>query len=418
MERSTVVGVFRERDAAEHAIDELHRIGFRDDQIGFVMRGGEGTTGTTTTETGGHAGEGAVGGILAGAGIGGLIAAAASLLIPGFGPVIAGGILATILGGAAIGAAAGGILGALVGMGVPEEEAHYYESEFNEGRMLVTVKADGRYQEARDILRRNGAYDIEDRDAVSTGRTTMDTTPRTGTTMRTETTVHDQEQERLRLHEEELRARTQPVQTGEVTVSKEVVTEHQQIDVPVKREEVVIERHPVEGRPGQGELRPGEEIRVPVHEERVTVEKQPVAYEEVSIGKRTTQETEHVTGEVRREEARIEHDGDVPVHGTGTTGLRSWQDMSPQWRQRWQTRYGTSGGRWEESEPYYRYGYEMANDARFRDRDWAQVEPDLKRDYGAWAQRGNYQYDDNAWERFKDRVHESWDDARGMRRAA
>jgi hypothetical protein len=303
MERSTVVGVFRDRDSAEHAIDELHRIGFRDDQIGFVMRGEDGRTEATGTDTGSHAGEGAVGGILAGAGIGGLIAAAASLLIPGFGPVIAGGILATILGGAAIGAAAGGILGALVGMGVPEEEAHYYEGEFNEGRILVTVKADSRYQEARDILRRNGAYDIEDRDAVSAGRTTMGTTPRTGITM-------------------------------------------------------------------------------------------------------------------RREEARIEHDGDVPMHGAGTTGLRSWQEMSPQYRQRWQTRYGTSGGRWEESEPYYRYGYEMAADPRYQGRDWAQVEPDLKRDYGAWAQRGSYRYDDNAWERFKDRVHESWDEARGTRRAA
>src|SRR5438874_1456965 len=159
MERSTVVGVFDDRNKAERAMDELHRRGFREDQIGFVMRDAEGARGATGTETGSKAGEGAVGGVLAGAGVGGIIAAAAALLIPGFGPVIAGGILATVLGGAAIGAAAGGILGALVSMGVPEEEAHYYEGEFHSGRTLVTVRADGRQQEAINILHHNGGYD-------------------------------------------------------------------------------------------------------------------------------------------------------------------------------------------------------------------------------------------------------------------
>jgi hypothetical protein len=164
MERSTVVGVFKERDEAERALAALQSAGFDDDQVGFAMRGGNPNDNTTmTTDGGSKAGEGAVGGLLAGAGIGGVIAAAAALLIPGFGPVIAGGVLATVLGGVAIGAAAGGILGALTGMGVPEDEARYYESEFNEGRVLVTVRAAGRYQEARDLLRRSGAYDVETR---------------------------------------------------------------------------------------------------------------------------------------------------------------------------------------------------------------------------------------------------------------
>ena len=51
------------------------------------------------------------------------------------------------------------------------------------------------------------------------------------------------------LVEEQLRTRTRPVQTGEVTIRKEVVTETRTIDVPVRREELVIERHPVERRP-------------------------------------------------------------------------------------------------------------------------------------------------------------------------
>ncbi len=41
-------------------------------------------------------------------------------------------------------------------MGVPEEEAHYYETAFQSGRALVTVRAGERYQEASDILHRHG----------------------------------------------------------------------------------------------------------------------------------------------------------------------------------------------------------------------------------------------------------------------
>lgn len=68
-----------------------------------------------------------------------------------------------ILRGTAIGAGVGAIPEALVHTGVREDEATYYEEEVREGRTLVTVRADGRYAEARDILRRRGAYEIEDR---------------------------------------------------------------------------------------------------------------------------------------------------------------------------------------------------------------------------------------------------------------
>jgi hypothetical protein len=305
-ERSTVVGIFDRREDAERAIDELHRIGFRDDQIGFAWRGGDATEvhDTTHIDTGSHAGEGAVGGMLAGAGIGGLVAAAASLLIPGFGPVLAGGILATVLGGAAVGAAAGGILGALVGMGVPEEEAHYYESEFNEGRILLTVKADGRFDEARDLLYRNGAYDVEHRRET---------------------------------------AASGPIGAGSTT------------------------------------------------------------------GYSTTGQT-----------GTMGYTGTMgsTASGTSYSGMRTWDELSPEYHQRWQTRYGTGGGRWEDDEPGYRFGYEMAHDPRFRDRDFTAVEPELRSEYGTWSQRYGYRYDDTAWDRIREHVREAWDEGRGMRRAA
>ena len=188
-DRSTVVGVFELRSEADAAIYELQRAGFRDDQIGFIVRNED--TGTPATVEDGNTTPGAAVGAVSGGIIGGVIGAAAALLIPGIGPAVAGGILVTVLGGAAIGAAAGGIVGALVGMGVPEEEAHYYAGEFHSGRTLVTVRADGRQQEAINILHHYGGYDAgtrlgqvqqtqaptytqADQDQVTVGRPTRD----------------------------------------------------------------------------------------------------------------------------------------------------------------------------------------------------------------------------------------------------
>lgn len=186
-ERSTAVGVFTERSQAERAITELHHAGFSDDQIGFVARNGDKLAesmgkGDSRAETVAGAATGAVSGGI----IGGVAGAAASLLIPGLGPAIAGGILAAALGGAALGAAAGGFAGALATMGVPEEEARYYESQLNSGRVILTVDAPGRYQDAVAILRANGAYDagsyysqrmVADGDMPANGNSTVQEVP-------------------------------------------------------------------------------------------------------------------------------------------------------------------------------------------------------------------------------------------------
>jgi uncharacterized protein (TIGR02271 family) len=119
----------------------------------------------------------------------------------------------------------------------------------------------------------------------------------------------------LRLREEELQARKSSVETGRVQLGKQVVEEKRTLDVPVTREEVTIERRPVDRRPSDQPIDTTEDetIRVPVREERVDVEKQPVVYEEVGVAKRVTQETQKVSDTVRREELRVDKDGDVDV---------------------------------------------------------------------------------------------------------
>src|SRR5579859_784445 len=129
----------------------------------------------------------------------------------------------------------------------------------------------------------------------------------TGTAMTGDT------QRTVQLRKEELQARKIPVETGSVHLGKDVVEEQRTMDVPVTHEEVYVERRPVDRRPSDRPISESdtETIRVPVTEERVEVEKQPVVYEEVGVGKRVTQETRQVSDTVRREELRMDNEGDV-----------------------------------------------------------------------------------------------------------
>lgn len=311
--RTTAVGVFEDRSKAQQAVNELRRMGFREEDIGVATRHGETTAGATNvTDTGSKAATGAAAGAVTGASIGALwgIGIVAGVL-PVIGPAIAGGALAAILSSAAAGAAAAGIVGALIGLGVPEDEARYYESEFKAGRTIVTVKSDTRYDEAVAVLRKFGAYDISNRQE---SRTAYAESCATGTpTTRNDATAG----KKVQLREEELRVQKQPVQTGEVRVRKEVHTEHKTIDVPVEREEVVIERHPVSGgsRASASDIKAGEEIRIPVREDQVRVSKEAVVKEEVNVGKRKVHDTETVGGNIRKEEVKVEREGRVDVRG-------------------------------------------------------------------------------------------------------
>jgi uncharacterized protein (TIGR02271 family) len=312
----TVVGLFQDQPSAEAAIQRLKAAGFTEHQIGVAVRDRERQetlTESTGTQAAEEATKGAVGGGVVG-GVIGLLAGVGALAIPGVGPIIAGGALASTLAGAGIGAAAGGLIGALVGMGVPEEDARHFERGFKEGGILVTVQAGDRTEVARQALVETGA---------DLGPSRRDySRPAVGSAVGVEGS------ERLELREEQLDVDTHRRQAGEVRVRKEVQTEQRSIDVPVTREEVVIERHPVHGREATGQPTGEEEVRIPLMEEEVDVQKRPVVREEISVGKRPVEETRTVSDTVRREEARIESEGDVGIRPYGGTERRRGRQSS------------------------------------------------------------------------------------------
>ena len=131
------------------------------------------------------------------------------------------------------------------------------------------------------------------------------------------------DQEHIELREEELRVEKERVEAGEVRLRKEVVKENKTIDVPVTREEVVVEKRSVGGRrPASGDIGDDEEISIPVMEEQVQVEKTPVVREEVSLKKQQVQDTRQVSETIKREEAWVDTAGTAEVR---TGSARSWQ---------------------------------------------------------------------------------------------
>jgi len=156
---ATTAGVFATREAADRAIAALKQAGYRDDQIGLIGKDSSGRTVKSGRADDSNAGEGAAIGAAAGAVAGAAVGAGIIAgVIPVIGPVLALGTLGTILVNAAGGAAIVGITGALIGWGIPEEDARYFEDEVKAGRYLVTVEC-GQGDDARDLLARHGGYD-------------------------------------------------------------------------------------------------------------------------------------------------------------------------------------------------------------------------------------------------------------------
>lgn len=125
--------------------------------------------------------------------------------------------------------------------------------------------------------------------------------------------------ENIQLKEEQLDVNTHDVTTGEVDIHKHVVNDTKTVEVPVKREEIVIERKPVNAEASDNisdDSLEDETITIPLKEEQIDVNKHTVVREEVGIHKKEHENMKQVTEEVSREELDIDTKGDVRVEDT------------------------------------------------------------------------------------------------------
>jgi uncharacterized protein (TIGR02271 family) len=156
---------------------------------------------------------------------------------------------------------------------------------------------------------RPNAREVFVRDRAGAGFDWRSATPYTGYTGSSSTeSAAGEAERRLTRTEEELKIGKREVARGEVRIGKHVETERVNEPVTRRREEVVIERRPVDGNtPADARTIGDAEVRIPLMEEEVIVEKRPVVKEELVVGKRVVEERDTVEAEVRREEFDIDN---------------------------------------------------------------------------------------------------------------
>jgi hypothetical protein len=148
----TVLCLFADRPRAEEAIRRLKQEGFTDEEIGVVMQEPGQASSASNDESSSEVAPAVEGSLT-----NGLLGLLASLLIPGLGPLLLGGVLASKLSGAGTDAAAGGLTGILVGLGVSHAAAEHFEGGLRNEGILVTVNAAERTSEVVKLVQKYGA---------------------------------------------------------------------------------------------------------------------------------------------------------------------------------------------------------------------------------------------------------------------
>jgi len=156
-----VTGLFKNRVAAEAAVDAILKRGYTRDDISVMMsdatRSKEFALQARTHAADGAGIGGALGGVV-GAVLAAIVAVGSTIFLPGLNLVIAGPIAAA-LAGAGAGAATGGVIGALIGAGIPEYRAKVYEAGLRSGGILLGVeaKSDEEVDKLEELLEALGA---------------------------------------------------------------------------------------------------------------------------------------------------------------------------------------------------------------------------------------------------------------------
>ncbi len=353
--------------------------------------------------------------------------------------IAAGAAIGAVAGGpvgAAVGAAIGGPIGAALGSAATWSEAEpHFRSQWESGpykaitkwedvspayrygfenRVVGPVLVGMSYEDASPRLRKGwssktryddvepmirSAWEVRGQgptvadQANARGRTSTRSARASGSTMAEGEAV-------IPVVEEELQVGKRKVEKGGVKVKTTVTERPVEEQVRLHEEHVEVKRRPV-----NRELKAGDKaftegtIEMTETAEEAVVAKRARVVEEVVIGKHGSDRTETVRDTVRRSDVDVQKTG-----GHAAAGPVQWETISGDFRKDFGTRYGKSGSTFEEYTPAYRFGYNLANDERYRG-DWSTVEPQART---LWEGKNA-----GTWSEFKDAVHHAWEKVRG-----
>lgn len=288
-----------------------------------------------------------------------------------------------------------------------------YEDAVRGGNVLLSIHArEDQVDDIADILERHSPIDVHE-SAATAGESITSGAPvaedrATERTKATRATENAAPAGAIPVVEEELQVGKRRVLRGGVRVYSRVVERPVEESINLSEDHVRVERRPTDRPVTDADLRSGQGNVVEVQEfaEEPVVAKNARVVEEVRIGKETTQRTENIQDSVRHTEVDVQQ---IPAErGTGAGDL-AYDDTD--FRNDFQSRYGSSGDTYETYAPAYRYGYEMASDPRYKGRSYDEIESQLKSDY-------SNRYPNSTWEKIKDSVRYGWNKVTGRAKAA
>jgi len=405
----TVVGLYDRFEDAQQVVRALIDGGFRQDDINLIARDEKGEYSRYLQS---HEGEmeekkeGIATGAGAGAvlgGIGGLLVGLGALAIPGIGPVIAAGPILAALAGAGVGAAVGGLVGALVEMGVPEDQANRYVEGIRRGGTLVSVRTDDtNSSRAVDIMNRFNPIDINRQAREWQGQEWAE--PMETDRIETERLRYEEESipvtgqspdVTIPVVEEDVRVEKREVDKGGVRISSHTTEEPIEEQVNLRSERVDVERRPVDRPATDRDLEAFQEGTMDITEkgEEAIVQKEARVTEEIHVRKDVDETVETVRDTVRRTEVDVERLGP------------EWNRHESRFQDHFKTAFGRSGHNYDYYRLAYAFGYEMAQDERFRDLDRSRFEMEARRE---WERRGHR----TAFDDVREAVYHAWESVR------
>ncbi|WP_375459636.1 YsnF/AvaK domain-containing protein [uncultured Enterovirga sp.] len=357
MTTSTITAMFDKYSDASEAVRRLEAAGVPHDQISIVSNDESHKQYHSGDHDGDHTGTGtgASLGTLVGGGAG-LLAGLGLLAIPGLGPVVAAGWLASTLVGAGVGAATGGLVGSLTHAGIDEADAHAYAEGVRRGGTLVTVRAEETMTaKVADILDDHGTIDLDERttawrkegwtgtsgtdnpapktggvggalasaanavghagreakDAVMGDRTpgvAARARPQAGYGAASTQAVGHGNDETIPVVEERLHVGKREENRGRVRIHSRVVETPVQEQVTLRDERVSVDRRPVDRAltGADSALFQDRTVEATEHREVPVVSKEARVVEEIGIRKDVDQRTETMSDTVRRTEVEVE----------------------------------------------------------------------------------------------------------------
>jgi uncharacterized protein (TIGR02271 family) len=206
------------------------------------------------------------------------------------------------------------------------------------------------------------------------------------------------EEETIPVFQEELHVGKRKVQRGAVRVLKHVTEMPVEETINLSDETVTIERRPLDRIASETDLKAFGDIRVEMTEtaEEPVVSKEVHVTEEITITKNVVNHEEKIRDRVRKT--------DVAIEGMEPRRLRDVE-----FRKDFITRFGRLKGKYSDYAPAYELGSALAGDERFRNRDWASIENEARRE---WDDKRP-----GTWRDFGEAIRQGFETVRGRRAA-